>query len=148
MMARFFSRRPERSVYLPWERRGVLGRVFGAGARRRILAYVLLGLVILALVRLDAQNRGQRRVRETRAALARTRAALDAYRADHGGACPRDLRQLATPTVDRPPYLAAAPVDAWQRPLRLSCPGRDGVAPYDLASDGPDGDPWGRDRID
>ena len=147
-MARWFARRPERSVYLPWERRGVLGRAFGAGARRRLMAYALLGLVIFGLVKLDAQNRGQRRVRETRAALARTRLALDAYRADHGGACPKDLRDLTKPTVDRPAYLAALPVDAWQRPLRLACPGRDGTTPYDLASDGPDGDPWGRDRIE
>jgi general secretion pathway protein G len=40
-----------------------------------------------------------------------------------------------------------APRDAWERPLRIQCPGRD-RARYDLFSDGPDGLPGGLDRIE
>ncbi|MBL8718071.1 MAG: type II secretion system protein GspG [Myxococcales bacterium] len=146
-MALFGKSRTERTVYFPWERKGVLARVLGAGARRRLFAYVALALAVFAFVLLDARNREQARVRQTRAALVRARTAIDAYRADHAGACPKDLRELSRTTLERPAYLASVPLDGWQRPLRFSCPGRDGLATYDLGSDGPDGEPWGLDRL-
>ena len=73
--------------------------------------------------------------------------AVDAYRADHAGQCPRDLSQLTAPE-DHAAYLASVPVDAWGRQLRFACPSRDENRPYDLLSDGPDGEPYGLDRIE
>lgn len=147
-MALFGKSRAERSVYFPWERRGVLARVLGAGARRRLVAYALLGLGAFGFLRLHGKNQEAARTRQTRATLVRARAAVDAYRADHAGSCPKDLRELTRASLERPPYIAAVPLDGWQRPLRFSCPARDGVAAYDLASDGPDGEPLGLDRIE
>lgn len=85
--------------------------------------------------------------RITRASIERTREAVDAFRADHGGRCPRDLAELTAP-ADHAAYLSAAPVDAWKRPLRFACPGREPSRPYDLLSDGPDGEPYGLDRLE
>jgi general secretion pathway protein G len=45
-------------------------------------------------------------------------------------------------------YLAIDPVDAWGRPLRLTCPGRNDPTRYDLMSDGPDGELGGLDRVE
>jgi general secretion pathway protein G len=71
------------------------------------------------------------------------RNALDEYRADHEGRCPPSLAALSTEGYSR-----ADPIDAWQKPLRLTCPGRRDPTGYDLMSDGPDGDIGGLDRVE
>jgi type II secretory pathway pseudopilin PulG len=115
--------------------------------RRRATAWLGIVLAVLALVSLRSRDVRAKNARVTRAAIDRTRAAIDAYRAEHDGVCPRDLAELTTPR-DRPPYLSAVPRDAWSRPLRYQCPSRDASRAYDLVSDGPDGEPWGLDRIE
>ena len=70
-------------------------------------------------------------------------AAVAAYRADHGGACPKSLEEIVTGG-----YARDLPLDAWGRPLRLSCPGRKDPSGFDLSSDGPDGEPGGLDRVE
>jgi general secretion pathway protein G len=127
-------------IYLPWERRGGITRRLGlARLRPFFLALVVLSILVLLGIR-ERQRTGER---STRAALLVVRRALDAYRADHDGRCPKQLDELETAR-----YLTDLPDDAWGRPLKLVCPSRrEGVA-YDLSSDGPDGEPGGLDRIE
>src|SRR5262245_49496401 len=122
-------KRRERTVYFPWERRGVMGALQLPRRRARLWALGVLALLLVLWIR-DRDQRA-RAARITRASLERARTAVDAYRADHGGRCPRDLRELTAPG-DRPAYLASVPVDAWKRPLRFACPSRDAARPYDL----------------
>ena|SRR5690242_13277450 len=128
------------SIYLPWERRGGFTRRLGlARIRPFLVVLVAVSVVVLVGVR-ERQRTGER---STRAALLVVRRALDAYRADHDGKCPKQLEELESGH-----YLKELPDDAWGRPLRLACPSRrEGVA-YDLSSDGPDGEPGGLDRIE
>ena len=128
-----------RGIYLPWERRGGITRRLGlARARPFAIGMAILALLVLFGVR-ERQRTGER---ATRAALLVVRRAVDSYRADHDGKCPKQLEELESSG-----YLGDLPDDAWGRPLRFSCPSRkEGVA-YDLSSDGPDGEPGGLDRI-
>lgn len=137
-------RRRERSVYFPWERRGVLGAL--ELPRRRLSLMLLVAIAALFLWWTNTRTKHARDVRVTRASLEHAREAIDAFRADHGR-CPRDLGELTAP-ADHAAYLSSVPTDAWKRPLRFVCPARDAAHPYDLLSDGPDGEPWGLDRIE
>ena len=129
-----------RGIDLPWERRrGLVRRLRLTRARPFVALVVVVGLAVL----LGARERQRTGERSTRAALLIVRRAVDAYRADHEGKCPKQLEELETAR-----YLSELPPDAWGRPFRLVCPSRrDGVA-YDLSSDGPDGEPGGLDRIE
>src|SRR5262245_40204284 len=130
-MAVFGSRRRrERSVYFPWERKGILGAL--SLPRRRISAFfgIVALLFFFSFVNGRAKDARDRRI--TRSTIEHARDAIDAFRAEHGR-CPRDLVELTAPG-DRPAYLAAVPVDAWKRPLRYSCPSREATRAYDLVS--------------
>jgi len=135
------SRKPApRSIFLPWERRGGWLRGLGLSRARPFLTAVG---ALVAIVFIGARERQKTGERATRAAIVVVRRALDAYRADHEGKCPRQLEELETAG-----YLADVPDDAWGRPLRLACPSRREGVPYDLTSDGPDGEPGGLDRVE
>jgi general secretion pathway protein G len=133
--------RPRASkVFFPWERRrgvfGVLGR-----ARVRL---VVAGLVVLvAILAIRAREERAAGVRATRATITTAQDAIMAYRADHSGSCPKELGELVASG-----YAAEVPIDAWGRPLRLTCPGRRDPRGFDLVSDGPDGEPYGLDRVE
>ena len=127
-------------VFFPWERRrglfGVLGR-----ARVRLVAAVVLGLVLVVSIR--AREERAAGVRSTRATITQAQLAVMAFRADHAGSCPKELGELVVGG-----YAREAPIDAWGRPLRLACPGRRDPRGFDLVSDGPDGVPYGLDRVE
>ena len=144
-MPLFGKRRRERTIYFPWEKRGVLRAL--QLPRRRATMWLLLVLSVVLVFWIVSRDRRHRLVRVTRATISHTRDALDAYRADHGGRCPRDLAELTAP-ADRPAYLGSVPLDAWQRPLRFVCPSGQPSRDYDLLSDGPDGEPYGLDRVE
>jgi general secretion pathway protein G len=135
------SRKPStRNIFLPWERRvGVLRRLGLSRLRPFLLAVAVLAVIVVIGVR-ERHKTGER---ATRAAITVARRGLDAFRADHDGKCPRQLEDLGTLG-----YLTDVPDDAWGRPLRLVCPSRRDGVPYDLSSDGPDGEPGGLDRIE
>jgi general secretion pathway protein G len=137
-------RRRERTIFLPWERRRLVGAL--RLPRRRLRALFIVVALYLAYTSLRAADRRARDVRVTRNTLALVSRAIDAYRADHGGQCPSDLDALAR-AGEHNAYLRSVPTDAWKRPLRLSCPGLDPSRPYEVVSDGPDGLPYGLDRI-
>ncbi len=143
-MAIFGRRRRERTIFLPWERRS-LARTLRL-PRRRATAWLLVVSAIAIGWWIRARDREARLVRVTHATVAHARAAVDAFRADHGR-CPRDLDELVAPG-DHPPYLSAPPTDAWARPLRFACPARLPDRAYDLSSDGPDGEPYGLDLVE
>jgi hypothetical protein len=145
MMRLFGNKRRERTIYFPWERRGI-GRALQL-PRRQTTVTVLLALLLVAVFLMHQRNKQQRLVRITRANLERTRTALDAYRADHAGRCPKDLGELAAPP-DHAAYLSSLPVDGWKRPLHFVCPSRTPSRPYDLTSNGPDGEAQGLDRLE
>jgi general secretion pathway protein G len=134
------SRSRQSKVFFPWERRrglfGVLGR-----ARVRLVAAVVLALVVIVWIR--AREERAAGVRATRATLMTAHVSVSAFRADHAGACPKELGELVVGG-----YATEVPVDAWGKPLRLTCPGRRDPLGFDLASDGPDGVPSGLDRVE
>jgi general secretion pathway protein G len=133
-------RRPEPRVFFPWERRRGL---FGALGRTRVRLVLGASLVLLLLYVIHSREEHAAGVRATRATLTTAGRAVASYRADHGGACPRALAELVVGG-----YARDEPVDAWGRPLRLSCPGRKDPSGFDLSSDGPDGLPGGLDRVE
>ncbi len=132
--------RSDRRVFFPWERRrglfGVLGR-----ARVRLVAAVVVVLVGILWIRGREEHAAG--VRATRATITWASQAVASYRADHAGSCPKELGELVTGG-----YARDVPVDAWGRPLRLTCPGRRDPSGFDLSSDGPDGIPGGLDRVE
>ena len=132
-------RRRERAVYFPWERRSAISRLPWLRSRVLLTAFV----TALTLLLVGARERDRAGVRATRARLLVVRQAIDAYRADHQGRCPRSFAELRQAR-----YLAVEATDAWGRPLRLTCPGRRHPESYDLISFGPSGDQSELDRIE
>jgi general secretion pathway protein G len=133
-------RQREQTIWFPWERRGGLLRRTGLGRARPFAAALGMALFVLLL---GARERRKTGIRATRATLAVVHGAVDAYRADHERKCPASLASLK---VDS--YLGTDALDAWGRPLRLTCPGRKDPEGYDLMSDGPDGEMGGLDRVE
>lgn len=134
-------RRPrDQTIFFPWERGGGLFRRSGLARARPFAAAI--GMMLLLLL-LGARERRKTGIRATRATLAVVHTAVAAYRADHERRCPASLVALK-----REGYLGIDPVDAWGRPLRLTCPGRKDPDGYDLMSDGPDGEMGGLDRVE
>ena len=133
-------RQREQTIWLPWERGGGLLRRTGLSRARPFAAAIAMGLLVLFL---GARERRKTGVRATRATLALVHSAVDLYRADHERRCPPSLAALKAES-----YLATDAVDAWGRPLRLTCPGRKDPEGYDLMSDGPDGEMGGLDRVE
>lgn len=131
----------KRTVFLPWERQGGVLHRLGLGRAR---PFVLLLLGGAALAALWGRERHKTQVRATRATLLATRRAVDAYRAEHQGECPRGGLDALVAAG----YLPRVPLDAWDQQLRLVCPSRRPPRPYDLYSDGPDGEPGGLDRVE
>jgi general secretion pathway protein G len=132
-------RKRERTIYFPWERRGGLLR-FPWLRSRALLAGLCMIVLLIVLATRERRNIGER---TTRATLAVVHNAVAAYRADHDGRCPQSLVELK-----RGGYLQQSAVDAWGRPLQLTCPGRRNPEAYDLVSFGPTGDMRGLDRIE
>lgn len=134
------ARGAQSRVFFPWERRrGVMG--FMARSSRPLA--IGITLVIVLLVVIVKRERHAANVRATRAAIADSTRAVAAYRAANGGKCPASIEDVA-----RGGYLLEAPMDAWSRPLRLVCPGRKDPKGFDVVSDGPDGEPFGLDRVE
>lgn len=126
-------------VFFPWERRrglfGLIGR-----ARLRIVAGAALALVVILWIR--GREERAAGIRATRASITTMHRAVASYRADHG-ACPKALSELVVGG-----YLRDIPLDAWGRPLRLTCPGRRDPQGFEISSDGPDGVAGGLDRVE
>lgn len=133
-------RNESRRVFFPWEKRrgalGLLGR-----ARTRLIIGAGLVFFLIALVRHREEKLAS--IRATRANIDLADWSVSSYRADHGGACPRELGELVAGG-----YLRDPPIDAWGRPLRLACPGLREPRGFDVYSDGPDGLPGGLDRVE
>lgn len=127
-------------VFFPWERRKGLFGILGRARVRLVLGAVALLAFILWIRGREEHAAG---VRATRATITSAHQLVAAYRADHGGSCPKELGELVTGG-----YAREVPVDAWGRPLRLTCPGRRDPQGFEISSDGPDGDPGGLDRVE
>jgi len=136
-------RRAAPRVFFPWERRaGLLGSL-GRTARTRI-RLVLVGLAVATAVVLVFRREDEKAAtRATRASIQTATRAVASYRADHAGACPRVFAELVAGR-----YAREVPLDAWGRPLQLTCPSRRDPAGFDVTSDGPDGLPGGTDRVE
>jgi len=119
----------ENKVFFAWEKRtGVLG-FFGRARIRQILAGAAVLTVTVALFGRESDIR---KVRATRAGIGVMFRAMSAYRADHAGACPKDLVELKTGG-----YVAELPKDAWGHTIRVVCPGQKDKLGFDVVSDGP-----------
>jgi general secretion pathway protein G len=127
-------------VFFPWERRrglfGVIGR-----ARVRIVAAVLVTVALVLWI--HGREEKSAGIRATRASITTMYRAVAAYRADHTGSCPKELGELVAGGYSRD-----VPLDAWGRPLRLTCPGRRDAHGFEISSDGPDGVAGGLDRVE
>jgi general secretion pathway protein G len=129
-----------RRVFFPWEKkRGVFGLL--SRARAKVVLVVLAGIVLVVVVRRREESAAG--VRATRASITTASRAIQAYRADHGGACPRELGELVAGG-----YAYDVPADAWGKPVRFQCPGRRDAQGFDVWSDGPDGISGGLDRVE
>lgn len=115
----------------------------GARARVRLRFFVVAALALAFLLMLRAREERAAAIRATRAAIGTAYQGVLSYRAEHRGGCPRDVSELTSLG-----YVAKLPVDAWGRPLRLVCPGRRDPQGVDVLSDGPDGLPYGLDRVE
>jgi general secretion pathway protein G len=129
----------EQTIFFPWEKRGGLFKARWMRSRALVAA---LGMVLLLLY-FGLRERTRTGIRSTRATLLVVREAIDAYRADHDKRCPASLTSLKDEG-----YLKVDPIDAWGRPLVLTCPGRRNPEGYDLVSFGPSGDMRGLDRVE
>lgn len=127
-------------VFFPWERRRGL---FGFISRARV--GIVAGVIVAALVVMWIRGREERSagIRATRASITTMFRAVSAYRADHSGGCPKELGELVAGGYSRD-----VPLDAWGRPLRLTCPGRRDPKGFEISSDGPDGIAGGLDRVE
>jgi general secretion pathway protein G len=134
------DRRNEPRVFFPWEKRRGLRSLFGRGRVRQTV--VVLGAASV-FVLLHVRERHAAEVRATRAEITTADRAVSAWRADHDRACPGSVADLVSGG-----YLHQAPRDAWGHPLHVSCPGRRDPLGFDVTSDGPDGEPWGVDRVE
>jgi hypothetical protein len=134
------KRYQEERIFFPWERRGGLVRRFGLGRAR---PFVLASLALCLVAGIAYRERRATGIRRTRAVMAEAADAVDRYRSDHDGQCPRKFAQLE-PYRKQP----GPPRDAWGSVLRLTCPAPRGDLPYLLSSDGPDMLPGGLDRIE
>lgn len=132
------ARSRERNIFFPWERRGGLLRRVRVDQAR---PFFWMGVLVVVVVAVALRERRDAGIRRTRNTIGSVRPAIDAYLLDHDGGCPplSGLAEYGGPE--------GTPRDAWERPLRIQCPGRD-RARYDLFSDGPDGLPGGLDRIE
>ncbi len=102
-------------------------------------------LLLLALcLWMAARERDRGGVRSTRATLLVARRAVDTYRADAGGQCPKG----GWDEIVSRGYLTGPPRDAWGHVITLTCPSRHPNKSYDVSSDGPDGEPGGLDRVE
>jgi general secretion pathway protein G len=133
-------RTESRRVFFPWERKtgalGVLGR-----ARIGLVLTAAFAIACIALIRGHEERLAS--IRATRASIGMAERAVASYRADHAGGCPRDFVELVASG-----YARDVAVDAWGRPLRVTCPGRRDPRGFDVSSDGPDGLPGGLDRVE
>jgi general secretion pathway protein G len=133
------ARRREQTIFFPWERRS--GWLKLPWLRSRAL-YAGLAMIVVVLL-LGARERHKTGLRTTRATMIVVRDAIDAYRSDREKSCPPSLAALREEG-----YLQVDAVDAWGRPLVLTCPGRRNPGGYDLASYGPSGDMRDLDLIE
>jgi general secretion pathway protein G len=133
------SKRSEPRVFFPWEKRSGLRSLVQRGRVRQALVLVAAAGCFLLL---HTRERDAADVRATRAEITTTDRAIAAWRADHDRACPASLADVVSGG-----YLHSVPRDAWGHPLRVTCPGRTDPAGFDVSSDGPDGEPGGRDRV-
>ncbi len=138
MLAR--SRVNERRILFPWEGRGGVRRFIELGRVRPIALGAGLLLIVIMIGVHEHRAAG---IRRTRATLLGVRPAIEAYMADHEGACPPALSALQ----EQYARFKEPPTDAWGKPLRLICPADQLGKSYVLESGGPDGVPGGLDRI-
>src|SRR4051812_26828091 len=109
-------RHSEQTIWFPWERGGGFWRGRGISRAKPLAAAAAMIVLLLLLGARESRIVG---VRSTRMTLSLVYAAVAAYRADHEGRCPASLTELKPQG-----YLNVEPVDAWGKPLRLTCPGR------------------------
>ncbi len=134
------GKRDEPRVFFPWEQRRGLRALLGRARARQVL---FAATFVAAFVLLRQREQYAADVRATRTTITATDGAVAAWRADHERGCPGALADLVSGG-----YLHQVPRDAWGRPLRVTCPGRRDPRGFDVASDGPDGQPGGLDRVE
>lgn len=132
--------RPSQRVFFPWERRRGLWGAIGRARARFVLGAVALVALVVVIRRREEHAAA---VRATRATIDTAFRAMIQYRADHTGSCPHSWNEVVAQN-----YLRDVPLDAWGRPIRLTCPGRRDKVGFDLESDGPDGLAGGLDRVE
>lgn len=113
-------RRQRERVALPWERRG--GRFRGTIERTRWQALLAIVAVVLLSIGFARYARERLRARNTRVAIEQVQHAIDRFRTDVGR-CPSSTVELLHPPLSQKRYLDSLPVDGWNRPLHIQCPG-------------------------
>lgn len=132
--------RRESKVLFPWEQKRTW---IGSLGKARLRTFALGALVLGSLAWLRRREEHAASLRATRAAIDTGSRAVFAYRAERGGQCPKNWRDVVGAG-----YLRDVLTDGWGAPLRLVCPGRKDPKSFEVLSDGPDGKPYGLDRVE
>lgn len=128
-------RRQRERISLPWERRG--GRWRSALRNTRWQAVATVALLIALGLAFARHAKRRVRLRDTDAAVAQVKQAIDRFRTDVGR-CPASETELLHPPLPQKHYIDSIPKDGWGRPLHIRCPGYfDDEA--DVISAGPSG---------
>lgn len=134
----------KRGITLPWEQRGAWIGELLAGPRWKVaLLVVALGAAAWGVWHAAAK---QTRLRETHAAIAEVRRAIDSFQTDVGR-CPRSVSELVDPPRSGRRYLREVPTDGWGRRLYVKCPGRFDPNGADVVSAGPSGSFFDDDNV-
>jgi general secretion pathway protein G len=128
------------SVVFPWEQKTSW---LGSLGRARVRTFVIFGFVVGSLAWLRHREERAAAIRASRAAIDTASRAVFAFRGERQGACPKTWRDVVGAG-----YLRDVVNDGWGHPLRLVCPGRKDAKSFEVLSDGPDGLPYGLDRVE
>ena len=122
----------QNKITLPWERQSAWSRVKRV-RRRWLVVAIVIGVLGFSFVRYAIHRTA---VTQTRVTIDLTRRATLNFLRDVGR-CPRSTLELVHPPELAGKYLDRIPRDAWNRQLRVRCPGRS--QQVDVISAGPSG---------
>lgn len=141
-MKRFTRKRS--SIALPWERRGTL--LERVAMFRRVRFIVLVVALVWGTAKVWEFEHTHDAINETRVTLAAVHQAVRNFRSDIGR-CPQSIDELVGATRGGATYLRERPIDAWGRPIYVSCPGRFDPNDADVVSAGPQGSFFDDDNV-
>ena len=124
------------------------GRAKGMTLLEIMIVVAILGLLASVIVVAVMNQFETAKIKATRLKLKSVEQALYQYSIDNGFPSQSDgLRILMNPPRGEGPYLKDEPKDAWNKDVLYFNPAREGSAPFEVVSKGPDGKEGTKDDI-